>query len=85
MHFSICAGSAKNLFFSTPIKCGISPNWYIGAMVVEKVKLGVIISDPFLKLKEDRANEEKREKFKNIVNVSDASLSVIDFVANIIT
>ena len=46
-----------NFCFSTPINFGTKSNWKIGATVVEKVKLGVIISDPFLKLKEDRANK----------------------------
>ena len=36
------------------MKCGINPNWYIGATVVENVRFGVITSDPFLKLKDDK-------------------------------
>ena len=35
----------------------------------------------YFNLKEDRANEEKREKFQNFVFVSVAALSVIAFVA----
>ena len=35
----------------------------------------------YFNLKEDRANEEKQEKFQNFVFVSVAALSVIAFVA----
>ena len=35
----------------------------------------------YFNLKEDRANEEKKEKFQNFVFVSVAALSVIAFVA----
>ena len=35
----------------------------------------------YFNLKEDRANEEKREKFQNFIFVSVAALSVIAFVA----
>ena len=35
----------------------------------------------YFNLKEDRANEEKREKFQNFVFVSVAAISVIAFVA----
>ena len=35
----------------------------------------------YINLKEDRANEEKKEKFQNFVFVSVAALSVIAFVA----
>lgn len=35
----------------------------------------------YFNLKEDRANEQKREKFQNFVFVSVAALSVIAFVA----
>ena len=46
-----------NLTFSTTV----APSWYIGATVVEKVKFGVMISDPFLKLKDERANKLAEE------------------------
>ena len=35
----------------------------------------------YFNLKEDRANEEKQEKFQNFIFVSVAALSVIAFVA----
>ena len=35
----------------------------------------------YFNLKEDRANEEKRERFQNFIFVSVAALSVIAFVA----
>ena len=35
----------------------------------------------YFNLKEDRANEEKQEKFQNFIFVSVATLSVIAFVA----
>ena len=35
----------------------------------------------YFNLKEDRANEEKKEKFHNFIFVSVAALSVIAFVA----
>jgi len=35
----------------------------------------------YFNLKEDRANEEKKEKFQNFIFVSVATLSVIAFVA----
>tara|TARA_B100001287_G_C22448805_1_gene419471 strand:- start:433 stop:627 length:195 start_codon:yes stop_codon:yes gene_type:complete len=35
----------------------------------------------YFNLKEDRANEEKKEKFQNFVFVSVATISVIAFVA----
>ena len=35
----------------------------------------------YFNLKEDRANEEKKEKFQNFVFVSVAAISVIAFVA----
>ena len=35
----------------------------------------------YFNLKEDRANEEKKEKFQNFIFVSVAALSVIAFVA----
>ena len=56
-YFENHGGSAKNLFSSTPIKCGTRPNWYIGATVVAKVREGVIISLPFLKLNELSPNK----------------------------
>ena len=35
----------------------MQPTWYIGETVVENVNVGVIISDPFLNLKLDKANK----------------------------
>tara|TARA_B110000902_G_scaffold249412_1_gene307582 strand:- start:129 stop:476 length:348 start_codon:yes stop_codon:yes gene_type:complete len=51
----ICEIFDKKEFFSTSIKCGTNPSCIIGATVVEKVNVGVIISEPFLKLKDDKA------------------------------
>ncbi len=44
----------------------------------EKISKGNI---DYFNLKEDRANEEKQEKFQNFIFVSVAAVSVIAFVA----
>ena len=75
--FLICSGSTTNLFSNTPTKCGTNPNWYIGATVVEKVRVGVIISPPFFNFNELSANkfadepDYKKLKFYLLRNMLD--------------
>ena len=53
--FSIFSTLIINLLISTSTKLGTKPSWYIGATVVEKVNVGVIISLFFLSFKDARA------------------------------
>ena len=61
MQFSICLTSILRFLKSTSTKLGINSNCSIGAIVVAKVKHGVIISDDFSISKDERASKFAEE------------------------